>query len=264
MLRTFTRQLSNLAVYKWRRPESVQFPIIWRQFERQDKKENRLRKFRISDVSDADKGLQNALVKHMCDFYLKDEPLFLAMNMRDDSKSVQETEQLWHNIFSQRLVLACLEEAQDGNLVTTSDGVPRVVGCNFTFVTKKGQPKIQPDGKCFKIFRDANDYLASFTDCYAHYGVDEYLYAFGLSVDPSYRGMGVAMEILKARNDMGRKVGLKATVTTFTALESQKLAEKCGYETLVEKSYEQMEKDNPAFKFPGIQTKTAKLMGMKL
>lgn len=69
--------------------------------------------------------------------------LIIFADMRDDSKSVQETEQLWHNIFSQRLVLACLEEAQDGNLVTTSDGVPRVVGCNFTFVTKKGQPKIQ-------------------------------------------------------------------------------------------------------------------------
>lgn len=34
---------------------------------------------------------------------------------------------------------------------------------------------------------------------YEHYGIDKYLYAIGLSVDPAYRGYGLGKDILKIR-----------------------------------------------------------------
>lgn len=37
---------------------------------------------------------------------------------------------------------------------------------------------------------------------YERYGVDKYLYAVGLSVDPEYRGYGLGKDILKVRYDL--------------------------------------------------------------
>ncbi|XP_026465501.1 uncharacterized protein LOC113368148 [Ctenocephalides felis] len=248
----------------WRRPASVPYPSIWRRFERPDKTEpGRIRKFRVQDASD--KNLQDAIVKHMSEIFLEDEPTCHSLNLVNDAVSLAEAQEIWHHLFSFGCALVCLEENQDGTLVMTpGTNTPYIVGCNLTYVCSKGEKNPKVKGEALSIICEAMDYVASFTDCYAHYGVDEYLYAFGLSVDPRYRGMGIGMEILKARNDLGLKVGLKATVTTFTAIASQKLAERCGYEVLVEKTYEEIEKHNPRFKFPGIQTKSMKIMGRKL
>lgn len=43
-------------------------------------------------------------------------------------------------------------------------------------------------------------------DCYKHYNVDGFMHAFGLSVDPVYRGQGVGLEFMKARYDLLIKV----------------------------------------------------------
>lgn len=37
---------------------------------------------------------------------------------------------------------------------------------------------------------------------YEHYGVEKYLYAIGLSVDPAFRGYGLGKDILKIRYDL--------------------------------------------------------------
>lgn len=60
------------------------------------------------------------------------------------------------------------------------------------------------------------------------------------------------------------QIGLKVSVTTFTAIASQKLAERCGYELLSEMSYDDLAKYNSRFYFPGIKTKMMKVMGRKL
>lgn len=40
------------------------------------------------------------------------------------------------------------------------------------------------------------------TIVYDYYGIDKYLYALGLSVDPVYRGYGLGRDILKIRYDL--------------------------------------------------------------
>lgn len=53
-------------------------------------------------------------------------------------------------------------------------------------------------------------------DVFGHYKVSEYLYGFGLAVDPVYRGRGIATEILKARFPLMKTLNLTLTSTAFT------------------------------------------------
>lgn len=62
-------------------------------------------------------------------------------------------------------------------------------------------------------------------DVFEYYEVEEY----GLCVDTSYRGRGIATEMLKARRSMLEDFGLTVTTTAFTGIGSQKAAMKAGY-----------------------------------
>ena len=65
---------------------------------------------------------------------------------------------------------------------------------------------------------------------FENYNVNQYLIAYGLCVDTTYRGRGIATEMLKARAPLLKDLGLVVTTTAFTGIGSQKAAEKAGYE----------------------------------
>lgn len=140
------------------------------------------------------------------------------------------------------------------------------------------------------------------------YGIDKYMTAFGLSVNPSYRGAALGGHLLNARynsltilfNDfqyfsvyflahcfliqstskffyilfikfkflfrvnIGREYNIPVTITAFTSPISQKLAERCGFETLIEKNYDEYVDEKGNLQFPGITAKSMKLMGKRL
>jgi GNAT superfamily N-acetyltransferase len=100
-------------------------------------------------------------------------------------------------------------------------------------------------------------------DVYERYGVEEYMAAMGLCVDPVFRGQGLGLELLKARFDLGKSVGLKATMTVFTAQASQRLAYKLGMEVLTEILYEDCKIDGKQT-FPNIKGKSMKAMGKRI
>jgi GNAT superfamily N-acetyltransferase len=62
------------------------------------------------------------------------------------------------------------------------------------------------------------------------FDVNEYLIAYGLCVDDSYRGRGIATEMLKSRRSMLEDLGLRVTTTAFTGIGSQKAALKADYQ----------------------------------
>uniref|UniRef100_A0A6M2DWY6 Putative acetyltransferase rhodnius prolixus n=1 Tax=Xenopsylla cheopis TaxID=163159 RepID=A0A6M2DWY6_XENCH len=198
--------MANGDSTEWKRPSSVPYPSIWRRFESPDKKDpQKIRKFRVQDA--AEKDVQEAIIKHMTDIFLEDEPTCNSLNLKSDAESLRETQEIWRHLFTHQCALVCFEENDDGTLVTIpGTDTPYIVGCNMTFVSHKGEKNPKTKGDAISRICEAMDYVASSIDTYAHYGVNELLYAFGLSVDPAYRGMGVGMEILKARNDMGMKV----------------------------------------------------------
>lgn len=64
---------------------------------------------------------------------------------------------------------------------------------------------------------------------FEHFEVDQCLYGFGLAVDPTYRGRGIATELLKARFPLLKSLGLNITSTAFTGPASQAAAKKAGF-----------------------------------
>lgn len=125
---------------------------------------------------------------------------------------------------------------------------------------------------------------------YEHYNTDGYMFAFGLSVDPSYRGFKLGGHILNVRwgnihiflyrrfcpekrkiiiflplrEQIGREYKIGVTSTMFTSAISQKLAARCGFEVLLAKDYDQILDEEGKEIFPGIKFKTFKVMGRRL
>lgn len=64
--------------------------------------------------------------------------------------------------------------------------------------------------------------------------------------------------------EAGREYDIPVTVTAFTSPISQKLAERCGFETLIEKNYDQFVDKKGNLMFPGIESKSMKVMGKRL
>lgn len=72
--------------------------------------------------------------------------------------------------------------------------------------------------------------MESQVDLFKLYKVDAYLGGLGVTVDKVFRGRGIASELLKAREDAAKALGLKLTSALFTGNESQRAACKAGYE----------------------------------
>lgn len=97
-------------------------------------------------------------------------------------------------------------------------------------------------------------------DVCKHFKVDRYLSAYGLCVDPAYRGRGIATEMLKARTPYMKAFGLRVTSTSFTGIGSQTAAAKAGYQEAFVIAYSKLERLFPRFDFSNSATKTFKTM----
>lgn len=69
---------------------------------------------------------------------------------------------------------------------------------------------------------------------------------------------------LNDRTDIGRKYGITATSTIFSAAASQIQAERAGFETLFIQDYAEVVDKNGTLLFPGIEAKVLKIMAKKL
>ncbi|KAJ8893853.1 hypothetical protein PR048_006454 [Dryococelus australis] len=125
------------------------------------------------------------------------------------------------------------------------------------FITS--QYKGKPAKKIIKLIED----MDSMTDPFELYGVEEYITAMGLSVSKEFQGQGLGKELLKARFDVGRAVGVKLTVTCFTAKESQVLASREGFEELARLTYVDYKIDGKEV-FPGVKSEYSILMAKNI
>lgn len=64
------------------------------------------------------------------------------------------------------------------------------------------------------------------------------------------------------REPLCKACGLKASLTLFTSIISQKLAERAGFKDIYAIDYVDLQKQNPRFRYPGIEnhTKTLRFM----
>lgn len=187
-----------------------------------------LPRFTIQDVPE---DMHEEVVAFMSKFFVRDEPICAHIQLWLDSTSLQELQDLWRAALRQRItVVALLDGAPPGK---------RVVGANVLAVYYKAD-RHNPNpykGTAMRIFVDALNYHVSVVDPYDKFGVEEGIYGLGLSIDPAFRGQGLGLEILRARFDLGRAVGLRMTFTVFTAIQSQTLGARVGMDTLSEEFY---------------------------
>lgn len=88
----------------------------------------------------------------------------------------------------------------------------------------------------------------------------KYLTDYGWVIGRNYRQRGLAGEFLKARNALAKLLGVGVTCSLFTAVASQKAAEKIGYKVTFEFSFEELGRKFPAFNFANAGASHAKIM----
>lgn len=108
------------------------------------------------------------------------------------------------------------------------------------------------------------EFVAERFDVFDHYQVDHYLNGFGLSVDPAYRGRGIATALLKARISLLRCLNLKVTSTIFTSIGSQKAAASAGYEESCSVPYQEIQNAVPGLDFTDANIRDCKIFSLQI
>ncbi|XP_070495422.1 uncharacterized protein [Chironomus tepperi] len=181
--------------------------------------------FKIQDIPE--NQFDNAL-KMLVDG-TKEEPLCASRNVHDNVDTVREFERIWTGILYERLSVGCFND--DGDLV----------GLNVLMIKTKGE-----EGLFVSNDRHIRDMMDNMTqihkkiDLFTNYNIDRYLTSLGLYVNPQYRSRGIAKELLKVRRQIMASLGLTLTVSTFTAIGSQKAAKSVGFEEIYVISYEEL------------------------
>lgn len=81
------------------------------------------------------------------------------------------------------------------------------------------------------------DYTASQVNVYEKFKVDRFLTAYGLVINPEYRGRGIATEVLNGRVPLSKALGIRVIANAFTGIGSQKAAAKAHYEEIYSIKY---------------------------
>ncbi|PNF19851.1 hypothetical protein B7P43_G12512 [Cryptotermes secundus] len=243
---------------KWSRPNSVPLPTVWRQCSGlRETPDGTVPEFRIQDVPE---HMHEDIVNFMTTHFCRDEVTCACVRILEDPVSTAELQDIWRMMLKQNVSLVAIVGHNE------EENPPKIAGCNIMGVSFKDENHTSDMFKGLRlrnISRFVLDLVSERVNMYEHYGVEEYMSALGLCVDPVFRCQGLGLELLKARFDLGKAVGLKATTTVFTAEASQRLAHKLGMEVLTEILYEDCKIDGkPAF--PNIKGKSMKAMGKRI
>ncbi|XP_063836573.1 uncharacterized protein LOC135085693 isoform X2 [Ostrinia nubilalis] len=237
----------------WKRPDSVPKGQVWSTFKGRDRDGKPGLSFQIRDMEDEYK---EQCLDLMQETFMRDEPLCKILDIKSDPTSIRTIRDNWEAYMSQGVSLACFTE---------EDGKPgTLVGFNIVLVKSKDDPEEDMEnvkGESWKKLLKTLVAAEDLVDVFDHYGVDRFLTSSGLTVLPEFRGQNIGGKIFAAREPLCKALGIKATATVFTAITSQVLAAKCGYEVLAELPYSAMMKQG--IDLTDCECKTAKLMGRK-
>lgn len=198
---------------------------------------------------------------HMLTYFIVDEPCCKSLKVTEDPVVYEDFRNIWTIIMKQGITIVAFGENGE-------DGKPEIAGLNVVGVEVKDDDRKIDN---YKIKSPLTEKLISTiikfckeAKIYEYYNVDRYMYAFGLSVHPSYRGHALGADILNTRLQIGREYNIPVTSTAFTSAISQKLAARCGFEVRFEKDYDKILDDEGKEIFPNIQFKTFKVMARRL
>lgn len=89
------------------------------------------------------------------------------------------------------------------------------------------------------------------------------MFAAGLYVNENYRNRGIAVEMLKARCELGKVVNVSVSSNVFSSLAAQKAATKAGYIESFSIKYADLPKFTPDGYFPNIKAEFMKIYSKK-
>ncbi|XP_059468792.1 uncharacterized protein LOC132192722 [Neocloeon triangulifer] len=240
----------------WKRPENLG-PRIW--YEEGD-----------IVVRDVTPDLKPFVLEHMKKYYLNDEPMNKALHTTDDESTTTEQILMWENcIYPDNVSIAALKKGTPGADMdkVSVENPPVIVGVNQLFVSSKNDPPF-PDFKeavksekllrCLNTFRQTSRMV----NVFERYGVDHYIDGGGMSVSPEWRGKGIGQMLVQARYNLCKEMGIPLTKTIFTAVQSQKVALKGGFELLGEILYKDLKEPDGQIRFPDMPPEHTRIMLM--
>ncbi|KAG5667623.1 hypothetical protein PVAND_015597 [Polypedilum vanderplanki] len=231
---------------------SLTYPKIYHKFSALDLDGKTKVEYRIQDFPQ-DRFAEG--VEFTLNHFFAHEPMSKTRNIINDKVACQEFSDVLTELLKKNCSLICLKENSD-----------EIVSANIMCV--KNEEEYYEDYEVKS--KHLSDILGTITfantkfNPFKHYNVDKLLYALTVTVHPAYRGRSVANQMFKTRRILTKELGLKVTTTHATAGGSQKAAKNAGFEENFVITYEELEKLNPRFHFPGIDTKYFKVMSFKI
>lgn len=103
----------------------------------------------------------------------------------------------------------------------------------------------------------------NFFNPFAYYQIDKIMFAAGLYVNEKYRNRGIAVEMLKARGEVAKAVGVQVSSNVFSSIGAQKAAVKVGFEESFSIRYSDLPSMTDDGHFPDIRDEYLKIMSKK-
>lgn len=206
-------------------------------------------------IEDLQENYFEDTIKIMRYKHLVDEPMYSSKGVLDCPQSLQEMIFNWRKMMKQKISLVCFKE-----------GCDKIVAVNILgVVTEKefdaphnyqGRPWVEVNN--LKKFIKNN-----FFDPFSHYNVDKVMFAAGLYVDEKYRKRGIAVQMLKAREEIAKAVGIEVSSNVFSSHGAQRAAEKCKFDENFSIKYAELPKFTKDGDFHDIREETMKIMSKK-
>ncbi|XP_012541106.1 uncharacterized protein LOC105839376 [Monomorium pharaonis] len=231
---------------------SGQSPKVWQLIERVDES-GKLTKFTIQEIPE---DRYEDAIQHMCTYFLVDEPICHYLKAKDDPLFVQDISTMWRSSLAQGISIAAfLDNPNNG----------KIVAVNILSVNNNNRNKNLSDykfksDKCKKTLEIISN--AKKKVMHEHYGVDQYLYTSGLSVDPDYRGYKLGRSMIKLRDLIGSTYRIPATISVCTSIISQKITADLGFEECLTKNFSDLMDEDEKQYFLGINC-VIKIMGKR-
>jgi GNAT superfamily N-acetyltransferase len=234
----------------WSRPANVEFPKVWQEFEANDL-DGSIIKYRVQDLPE---DRFHEAIYFMQRYHMESEVLRVK-RIRNDPVSFREITEKWWDCLRQKVTLVCFKENSN-----------EIVGLNVLGIVTQDEANTPHHykGKGWSEIVNSKKYLTDhYFDAFKHFQVDKLMFALGLIVLPEYRRRGIAYQLMRAREEIGKAIGIRVSSNVFTSLGAQRAAEKAGYEDYFSIKFSDLEKLNEDSKMPGIEEKYLKIMSKK-
>jgi len=249
---------SNLA---WRQSEG---PLkVWQIVEGQQKLEDGTAQPIKFSIQELPENRYEEAIDFMMKYFLVDEPIAKLLNFKDDLEALHDHRVIWNYCLEQGIVEAAYVLDSNGE-------ISELAAVNMLWVifdeTEKEMDRLMQKCKSanFKKIMEVMGNISKQADVRKILGVDKYISAIGLTVSHKYRGQKLGLHMLKARNDIGKKYGIPASSTVFTARASQILAERAGYQTELIQNFSEILDENGKPFFVGIESTDMRVMMKRL